>query len=217
MAGLRAVLFDNDGTLVDTYELLMACFRAATADVLGEALPDAVLSAKIGTPLVEQVKDFSDDPAVQRRIVAAYKRHGALVDDTIRGFPGMTECLQALAAAGLALGVVTSKMHASAERNLALAGAAPYLSCIVSPDDCPQHKPDPGPVLHACGLLGVEAGASAYVGDSPFDIRAGNAAGALTVAVTWGMFSEDVLRAEGPDRVCRSFEELTALLCALAR
>ena len=212
---LKAVLFDNDGTLVDTYELIMSSYRHATREVLGEALPDEMLSAKIGQPLAVQVLDFTDDPEKQEALVKAYRAHNGLWHDkTVTAFPGALDALRRLTQAGLALGVVTAKRHALAWRGLEIVGAAPYLSCLVGADDCTPSKPDAAPVLMACRTLGVAPSACAYVGDSPYDIQSGNAAGCLTVAVTWGMFPEERLRAENPALVCATFEELVDLLTA---
>ena len=215
MSGLKAILFDNDGTLVDSYELLMECFRFATREVLGEALPDELLSEKIGQPLVVQVLDFTDDPEAQQQIIVEYRAHNAQVhDEMLKAFPEAQPALARLAEAGFAMGVVTSKRHDIAWHGLELVGAAPYLSCLVGSDDCTPPKPDAAPVRAGCRLLGVEPGECAYVGDSPYDIQAGNAAGCTSVAVTWGMFPEERLRAEAPALVCASFGELVEELIA---
>ena len=92
-------------------------------------------------------------------------------------------------------------------------GAAPELAqMIITADDGDRHKPNPDPILQALGALGADAGGACYVGDAPFDIRAGNAAGTTTIAVTWGFFTEGALSQEHPDRVCHSVDELRAML-----
>lgn len=215
MPGLKAVLFDNDGTLADTHDLLLECFRFSTREVLGHALPDDALMEKVGQPLAVQVRDFSPDPAVQRRLREVYSEHNAKIhDEMIAGFPGMEDALSRLADAGLAMGVATSKMHAVAAHGLEVIGISGYFSCLVGADDCARHKPDPEPVLRGCELLGVEPAACAYVGDSPYDMQAGRAAGCVTAAVGWGMFSEGVLRAEGPTMFARTWAELADALVA---
>ena len=213
MTQLRGILFDNDGTLVDTYELLLTSFRHATRVVLGEQLPDEVLMARVGTPLAEQMKDFTDDPATQQELLRVYRafneeRH----DNVVRAFPGIADALAALQARGLKLGVVTSKMHALTQRGLVATGIDRFMDCLVGADDCPRFKPEPDPILVGCEKLGLSPAECMYVGDSPFDIQAGNAAGCTTVAVLWGMFSEADLAAEHPDIVISKPSQLSELI-----
>ena len=209
---IRGVLFDNDGTLVDTYNLLLTSYRYATKQVLSKDFSDEKLMAGVGTPLEVQACSFTDDPAVQEELVRVYREYNhAIHDDVVKAFPGMLETLAHLHAAGVKLGVVTAKRHALAWRGLEIVGAVPYLEGLIGPDDCPVSKPDPTSVLMGAEMLGLAPEECLYVGDSPFDIQAGNAAGCPTVAVTWGMFDEDVLRAEKPTYVINTFEELEAL------
>lgn len=209
---MKGILFDNDGTLVDTHDLILASMRHSTREVLGRVIPDEVLMRKVGQPLVVQMGDFTPDEGQQAEILRVYREHNhAHHDEAVRAFPGAREALEELTARGLALGVVTSKMHALAWRGLEITGLAPYLGCCIGADDCEHYKPEPEPVLRGLEALGLAAGDCWYVGDSPFDIQAGNAAGCSTAAVTWGMFSEEELLAARPDRVCRSFAELLEL------
>ena len=215
MARIRGILFDNDGTLVDTHDLLLASFRHATRTVLGQELPEDVLMAGVGTPLAEQMKDFTDDPALQQELLVTYRafneeRH----DATVKLFDGLEDCLHILADDGIKMGVVTAKLHALAWHGLEITGAAPYLDCLIGPDDCPKAKPDPEPVLMGCEVLGLTPDACLYVGDSPYDMQAGRAAGCPTVAVLWGMFAEDVLRAYDPDYVITTPAELVEIVRA---
>ena len=216
--GLKGFLFDKDGTLVDTHDLILESMRHATREVLGEVLPDERLMAKIGIPLAGQVKDFSDDSDVQRRLAEAYRefnhdRH----DEMIAIYPGEIEAMDRIAATGAALGVVTSKMHWLAWRGLEVTGIAGYLSLLIGADDCPVHKPLPDPVLAGIKALGLTPAECAYVGDASFDIEAGNAAGCTTIAVTWGMGIPDDVMAACPDFVCNTFDELATLIERLSR
>lgn len=210
--GVQGVLFDNDGTLVDSRDLLLASFRFATEQVLGRTFSDTEFMAGVGTPLDLQMYDFTDDSALAVELARVYREHNAAVhDDLIRSFPGMTEVLERFRAAGIALGVVTSKRHEVAARGLRRCGLDGFFEVLIGPDDWPEHKPAPGPVLHACDLMGLDPHTCAYVGDSPFDIRAGNAAGTASVAVLWGMFPHDELVREGPAAVCERIDALPGL------
>ena len=209
MRVMKTVLFDNDGTLVDTHELILASMRYSTRTVLGRVIPDEVLMHKVGQPLAVQMRDFTPDPDEQVEILRVYREHNhAIHDDAVKAFPGALEALKELAANGVRMGVVTSKMHALAWRGLEITGLAPYLDCCIGADDCDRFKPEPDPVLKGAEELGTVASECFYVGDSPFDIQAGNAASCKTMAVTWGMFPLEALSAESPDFTCHSFAEL---------
>ena len=120
---IQGVLFDLDGTLLDTHDLLLETFRYATRKVLGERIPDGRLMAKVGQPLVTQMWDFTDDEAVHDELVEVYREYNAAIhDDMVRLFPGTREALAALHEAGFPLGVVTSKRHEVALHGLGCFG-----------------------------------------------------------------------------------------------
>lgn len=216
MTALRAILFDNDGTLVDTHDLLLASFRHATQEVLGHTLPDEVLMAKVGQPLAVQMRDFSDEPEVQDALLRSYRAYNHdKHDSAVRLFPGVREGLERLQDAGFAMGVVTSKMSPLAKHGLEILGISEFFGCLIGSDSCEHHKPHPEPVELGAKLLGIDSSECAFVGDSPFDMHAGREAGCVTAAVLWGMFPETRLRSESPDHVCTTFDELVDTLVTL--
>jgi pyrophosphatase PpaX len=211
--GVRAVLFDLDGTLLDTIELILTSFRHATHEVLGKALPDEVLTRNIGIPLRVQMSEFSDDPGEADEMLRIYREHnGDIHDRMVAAFPGVREMLDGLAARGLPMGVVTSKSRTLAERGLAITGLDGYFDTLVTSDDTEIHKPDPYPLTVAAGALGVQLRYCVYVGDSPHDMRAAVDGGAVAVAATWGVSDDPELVAEGPDVVIDSVGQLLPLL-----
>lgn len=213
---IRAILFDNDGTLVDTHDLILSSMRHTVNDVFGLGLPDERLMAKVGIPLADQMMDFATDIPQRDEMLRVYREHNhAHHDAAVKAFPGVVEGLRTLSEAGFAMGVVTSKRAPLATRGLQITGAWPYLDCLIGPDECPKAKPDPDPILVGANLLDVPAEECAYVGDSPFDIHAGNAAGCMTVAALWGMFSHEDLLAEEPDYCCDTFTEFVELMMGL--
>lgn len=213
---LRGVLFDLDGTLLDTEQLLLTSFRYTMTAVLGKVVPDELLMAKVGQPLNTQMWDFTDDATVHDKLCRTYRTYNAQVhDELIRIFPDTAKTLVELRRAGYAVGVVTSKRREPALRGLATFGLDASFDCLVGSDDWPAHKPDPGPVTHGCDLLGLQACECVYVGDSPYDMQAGGKAGCRTVAATWGMFPASTLRAESPHFVCAGIGELPDLLGSL--
>ena len=213
MGRMKAVLFDNDGTLVDTRDIILASMRHATSTVLGRVIPDDVLMRKVGQPLVVQMRDFTPDEAEQAELLRVYREHNATIhDDGISAFPQAADVLAELARRGFALGVVTSKLRVTAWHGLEICGLAPYLSCCIGAEDCIRYKPEPEPVERGAQALGVASDECLYVGDSPFDLQAGRSAGCLTAAVTWGVFPESALAAESPDFMCHSFTDLLTVV-----
>ena len=119
--------------------------------------------------------------------------------------------LERLAAAGLPLGIVTSKRSGNARRAMESTGIEGYFDFLVAPDTFPAHKPDPAPVLHGCELFGVSPDECIYIGDSPYDLQAGRGAGCVTVAALWGMFAREELLAEHPDYAITTLSELVPI------
>lgn len=208
---IEAVLFDLDGTLIDTIGLILASMRHATLEVLGREYTDKELLHGVGTPLAVQMADFEDGK--QDELVAAYRRHNWDVhDELIAEYPGVEETLQGLVAQGIPMGVVTSKSRRVAIRGIELFGMEHFFEVIVCSDDLEAHKPDPGPILHAAEIIAIEPQRCAYVGDSPYDMRAAVAADSIAVAALWGGFSaEDVLE-PGPHYALERITQLPQLL-----
>lgn len=213
---LDTVLFDNDGTLVDTYDLILESFHHAVRNVLGHDIADEKLMAKVGQPLLTQMWDFTDDPAVHEELLLTYREFNHRIhDERVSLFPGVREGLERLREEGFKMGVVTSKMSPLARRGLEVLEVAEFFDCLVGADSCSKHKPDPDPILMGCDLLGATPESCVYVGDSPYDLQASNAAGTLSVAALWGMFDEDVLCAENPCLACSDFSGLVDGILAL--
>lgn len=210
---IKAVLFDLDGTLLDTHDLLLTVFRYTTRAVLQKVIPDEVLMAKVGQPLDTQMWDFTDDATVHNELCRVYREHTAAVhDEMVKPFSDTAVMLERLKDAGIPLGVVTSKRHELAVHGLGLFGLNDYFDFLIGADDWPLHKPHPGPVMHGCDILKIPYQSCLYVGDSPFDMQAGADAGCLTAAALWGMFSREALAAKHPTFMCARGIEILELL-----
>ena len=199
---LGAALFDFDGTLVDTTDLIYQSMRHATGEVLGREISRDVLMANVGQPLPRQMELLSAEHA--EALLDSYRLHNEENHDAlIREFPGVEESLARLKAAGVRVGVVTSKRRFSVEMALkTFPGLGEVVDTWVTMEDTTEHKPRPEPLLKGLELLGnVPREQAAYVGDSPFDVTAAKAAGVESVAVSWGAFSEDALRVAEPDQL----------------
>lgn len=212
-ANIKAVLFDLDGTLLDTHDLILRSFRHSTQKVLGRNIPDDELMKKVGQPLEAQMWDFTDDLEVHDLLLTTYRDYNHEVHDAaVRAYDGVGEVLAALRERGLRTAVVTSKRHALAQRGIDVCGLSDFVEFVVGPDDFPAHKPDPGPVRYGCELMGLAPEECVYVGDSPYDIQAGNGAGCTTVACTWGMFAPELLAEQNPAFTIDRPEGLLGLL-----
>jgi pyrophosphatase PpaX len=210
VASLKAVLFDLDGTLIDTEELILSSARHATEVVLGKALPDSVLRHNIGVPLKVQMAEYAPDHVPE--LLAAYREHNDVVhDDLIREYAGTEIALGAVYAMGLPMAIVTSKSRPVAQRGLDFFGLGRFFDFIVGYEDTTIHKPEAEPIHEAARRLGVSAEECIYVGDSPHDMAAGKAAGALTAAALWGPFPDRVLE-PGPDFALAQLADLEGLL-----
>ena len=198
---LSAALFDFDGTLVDTTEMIHQGMRHAASTVLGrEDIPRETLLANVGQPLPRQMELIDAERA--GLLLEAYRRHHEENHDAlIEEFPDVERSLSRLRSAGVKVAVVTSKRRGSVE--MALKNFPALRSVVdrfVTLEDTREHKPHPEPLLRGLELLGgVPKDEAAYVGDSPFDVEAARAAGLTSVAVSWGAFSEDRLRAAEPE------------------
>ena len=200
---LSAALFDFDGTLVDTTEMIHQSMRHAASSVLGrDDIPRETLLANVGQPLPRQM-ELIDAERAELLLEAYRQHHEEHHDDLIGEFPGIEEALTRLRSAGIRAAVVTSKRLVSVEMALKnFPGLRDVVDRLVTMEDTTEHKPHPEPLLRGLELLGnVPKEEAVYVGDSPFDVEAAKAAGLTSVAVSWGAFSEDTLRAAEPDHL----------------
>jgi len=210
---LRAALFDFDGTLVDTTELIYQSMRHAAGEVLGREIPRKTLMANVGQPLPRQMELL--DAKRAEELLESYRLHNEEHHDAlIQEFPGIEESLARLRSAGEKITVVTSKRRPSVEMALkTFPGLGKVVDRFVTMEDTAEHKPHPAPLLKGLEFLGnVPPEEAAYVGDSPFDIAAAKAAGITSVAVSWGAFSEDTLRAAEPDHLVPDLDSAVDVL-----
>ena len=212
------VLFDLDGTVLDTHFAILDSLRYATRTVLGAALPDDVLVAKVGQPLVIQMHTFAPDPAVAEELLAVYRAYNEKdLNSHIAPFPGIPETLRALRDEGFTVGVVTSKRQGLAEESLIHFGLRDLLACVNGCESSAGHKPDPDPLIQAAADLGVALDRCLYVGDSPYDLQAARAAGIPAIGVTWGkFFPRERLEPECPSRLIDCVEDLLPSIRAIA-
>jgi pyrophosphatase PpaX len=204
------VLFDFDGTVVDSGAIILASMRHATRSVLGREYSDDELLASVGGPGLEaQMQVLAEDKTDE--LVRVYREHNEPLHDTLEFCLGMENVLTTLKAQGCRLGLVTAKRRSTVDLAFARLPLAGLFEAIVGGDETERHKPDPEPLELGLARLGADAADAAYVGDSPFDMQAARAAGMFAVGVTWGrIHGRDSLR--DADVVVDTAEELLAAL-----
>jgi pyrophosphatase PpaX len=202
------VLFDLDGTVVDSGAIILASMRHAAKEVLGVEPPEEELLAAVGGPGLEaQMRALSPERADE--LVSVYRAHNEPLHEGLACCEGVDDVLVRLKDEGRRLGIVTAKRRATVELAFAHVPLGHLFDVIVGGDETERHKPDPEPLLCAAGRLRVSPRICAYVGDSPFDVRAARSAGMYAVAVTWGrIHARERLEREGPDVIADAPEEL---------
>ena len=200
--GVQAVLFDLDGTLLDTVADLHAAVNAMLADVGYPLLPEATVCSYVGRGIANLVRrslwgagaeegsaaaGTGEDAALQAVALARFRHHYA-IENGRRAvmYPGVREGLEAMRAMALPMGVVTNKANEFTHPLLEMAGLKTFFSVVVSGDDLPQRKPDPMPLVWACGRLGVSPANTLFVGDSVNDYLAARAAGCPVALLPYG-------------------------------
>jgi pyrophosphatase PpaX len=210
---LRAVLFDLDGTLIDSIGLIVDAMHHAFEGFDGTVPDDSAWMAGIGTPLYKQLALYARSPEELDMLRERYRAYQFIHhDNVIKEYPGTTGVLENLHARGLVMGIVTSKGNELAKRGLELTGLAKFLPVVIGADSVTKHKPEPEPVLLAIERLGVQPGEAVMVGDSPHDISSGNAAGVATIGALWGPFTREQIVVAKPTYWLTNISELPALL-----
>jgi pyrophosphatase PpaX len=206
------VLFDLDGTLIDSGEIILSSFRHATKTVLAREIPDEVLAAAVGgSNIYEQMRAFDEERVDE--LVRVYREHNEPLHDDLVAFEGIERVLGRLKSEGRRLGIVTAKRRRTVDLAFAILPLERYFDTIVTAEQTQHHKPHPEPVLAALERLGSSPDEAAFVGDSPFDMGAGKAADVFTVAVSWGkIHSVERLLEAGADAVVHSPAELLDVL-----
>ncbi len=206
-----AAVFDLDGTLVDSVELIVESFRYATRNVLGVEFTREQMTANVGKPLREQMQLIDAERADE--LVRAYREYNHREHDRmLKLYAGAGDLLERLQEHGVKVGLVTSKSRPVTRMAFDVTGIEPLLDAVVCADETVRNKPYPDPILYCLQQLGVTPDRACYVGDSPYDLQAARAAGVKAVGVSWGVFDRASLEAERPDQMVASIGELARVL-----
>lgn len=210
---IRAVLYDFDGTLADSTDLIMRSYRHTMSTHLGRVPPDEDWLSGFGMTLETQLARFARHPDEATAMLDTYRDfQDTIHDDLLRPFPGAAETVAELERRGYLLAIVTSKHRRAALRGMELCGIVSHFDVIVTPEDVREPKPHPEPVLFALEKLGVRPEEALFVGDSPHDIAAGRAAGTRTAGVLWGPFPHEALEKAAPDAFLETQADVLRLL-----
>lgn len=213
MPRLTTVLFDLDGTLIDSIRLILDSYHHTLAVHRIPPRSDAEWLAGIGTPLRVQFREWTEDQDLLEALVATYREYNLTHHDAnVSAYPGVVGMVRAIRDGGYRTGLVTSKNTSGAERGLRVVGLDGTMDVIVGADDVVNPKPHPEPVLRALETLGAAPAEAVYVGDSVHDMASGRAAGARTAAVLWGPFGREHLAPTAPDHWLEAPADLLALL-----
>lgn len=210
-----ALLFDLDGTLIDSIGLLLECMEFAFAP--RERRPTtAQWVAGIGTPLRTQLAEWCDTEADVDAMVTRYREYqDQHLERLTTAFAGVPEMLAWARERGHPTAIVTSKGRGMTDRSLRHVGLLHAFDAIVTYEETTRHKPLPDPVWLACERLGVPPEQALFVGDSPHDMHAGRAAGSRTGAALWGPFTREELASARPDFWMARMTELPQIVAEL--
>ena len=208
-----SILFDLDGTLLDTNELILRTFNYTLDKVLGISLPREQITATYGRPLSDVMAEF--DPLQADVLLSTYRAYNAQIhDEYVQLFPQVRESLAALKSLGLKLAVVTSKKADIARHGLQFFQLEPFFDTFIGPEDTKQHKPDGEPAAEALRRLHCPAAGAIMVGDSPYDILCGQACGCETAAVRYSVHDPAALSAVHPTYMLDTLADLLPIVQA---
>lgn len=208
---IRTVLFDLDGTIIDTNELIIETFLHVLLERTPTLTREQIIPS-MGMPLEYQLRKFSGLADVEE-LKAAYRRYNiSRHDELVREFPHVREVIRALHEGRIRLGIVTTKMRETTKRALRMFGLLDQMGVVVTIDDVQHAKPHPEPVLLAIEKLKADPATTLMVGDSPADIQSANAAGAISCGVAWSLKGEAVLRQYEPHHIIHDIRDILTLI-----
>jgi pyrophosphatase PpaX len=209
----RIILFDLDGTLIDSVRLILDSYHHTMRSHGLPARTDDDWLSGLGTPLSAQLADWGNDPETLKALIATYREYNLEHHDRmVTVYPGVVEVVRAIREAGVSTGLVTSKNRNGALRGLGVAGLVDMMDVLVCADEVDNPKPHPEPVEKAVRLLDGNPVQTIYVGDSIHDMQSGRAAGVRTAAALWGPFGRSHLTGASPDYWLDTPPELLRLL-----
>ncbi|WDC84824.1 pyrophosphatase PpaX [Caloramator sp. mosi_1] len=206
----KAILFDLDGTLLDTNELIISSYKYTIKKHLNRDLEDKEIVRYFGEPLRLTLERY-DKEKVEEMYRTYVKYNEEKHDSMIKLMDNAKETLEELKNRGFKIGVVTSKRKAMAERGLKYFNLIELMDVIIAMEDTKIHKPNPEPLLEACRRLDILPSEVLYVGDSHYDVQCGKNAGSKTCVVKYTVLDLQEVLSYGPDFAINDLKELLKL------
>ncbi|KGX92921.1 pyrophosphatase [Pontibacillus halophilus JSM 076056 = DSM 19796] len=205
---IHTLLFDLDGTLIDTNELIIASFlHTANTYAPGQYKREDVLKF-IGPPLTESLKTMNPDEDVDE-MMNTYRTHNQKNhDDYVKAYDGVVEAITTLKEKGYRLGIVTTKLRDTVDMGLSLTKLEGLFEVVVTLDDVTHAKPHPEPIMKAMIELGATPAETIMVGDNTHDIEAGQNAGTKTAGVAWTVKGRKTLEDLNPDYMLEHMSDI---------
>jgi pyrophosphatase PpaX len=210
---IECVLFDLDGTIVDTNELIISSFMYALKDNGFAPLTREEIIPYMGTTLQQQIRVFSGLEDASGALENSYRSfNNEHHDELVRPFPQVNETMEELLRRGIKMGIVTTKIRPTTIKSLEMFDLLKYMDTIVTVNDVTEPKPHPEPVLTAVNNLGVDPRKTLMVGDSTVDIQSAKAAGVYAAGVAWSLKGEDTLRKYDPDYIIHNMKDIIEIV-----
>lgn len=209
---IKGILFDLDGTVINTNELIFQSFEYALENVLHTTISRDILRTTFGKPLAQIMEEMGGSQAQELR--KAFVDYSIAHETNIYLFPHVEDALKELKARNIGTAVVTSRLYRSALRDLHQFELEKYFDVFITPEATEKHKPNPEPALKALELLGIKPQEAIMVGDSGLDLLCGKQAGCKTAAVRYSLFPEEELAQYQPDYMLDSLLDLLPLVNA---
>ncbi len=195
---IRTILFDLDGTLIDTNELIIASFTHTIEQYGNRPYSREEILDFIGPPLKDSMDKIDPDRADE--LMHTYRKHNIENHDAyVKAYEGVVDTIKSLKEAGFKLGIVTTKMRTTVTMGLELTGLDGLFDTIITLDDVTNAKPHPEPIVKALEELNSAASEALMVGDNIHDIEGGKNAGTRTAGVAWTVKGREVLDQLHPD------------------
>lgn len=209
---IDTVLFDFDGTIIDTNELIITTFLHVLEGKTVPPITREYILPHMGQPLVDQLKFFSGQTDVEE-LVRAYREYNLSVhDEMIREFPHMSEVLHLMHSKGIKLGIVTNKMKITTDRGLRFFGIEHLMDAVITMAEVTVGKPDPQGIQLAVEQLGADPQKTLMVGDSQYDLQAAQRAGVQSAGVAWSLRGEAYLNQFKPDYMLHDMRDLLEIV-----
>lgn len=208
---INAILFDFDGTLIDTNDLIIQSYKYALKKHLNMTVETSSIVQYFGEPLITTLKRYDNERTEE--LVKIYRTFNETKhDELVKPISGVLEGILKLKSMGVKLGIVTSKRMVQVKRGLEILGLSGVFDCIITPEDTVKHKPEGEPALKCCQCIGVLPEEAIFVGDSHYDILCGKNAGCKTCLVSYSVLSMENLMKYNPDYVIDKIIDITHII-----